>query len=278
MGLFQERSRLARSLYQLEKKLVWSAAATVSVIPGVATYFEEQGLHPRNLTHIPNAAGGLREDGPRPSHDQEDNESAGWKEIRARQNRGGTVLVYAGSLGVSNGVDTLVRSAALSRSAGVHLVVIGDGPQRAHAQSIAHELDASNVVFLGQLPKPETLRLLSISDGLVFHLLDAPVFRYGLSPNKLVDYLASGRPIVYAGPTTINPVSAAGTGLIAVAGDAESIAEAMVALAELPQEARVQMGRRGYDHVFQHHSIEVVGDRFAHLLEAVVDQHGSVRR
>lgn len=264
LGGLPPDGRATRSLYSLEASLIKGAEATVAVPPDAASYFAERRLRPRRLVHIPNGS----DDGT----DRSATSDVGRRTIEAvtsLQRRGVTVLVYAGSQGAANGVDVLVRAAAAANQNGVHLFLLGDGPERAAAARLAGALGASNVTFTGQLPKQDALAVLAQCDGAVFHLHEAPVFRYGLSPNKLVDYLASGKPVIYAGPTVPNPATGAGCAVPARAGDAASIARAMTELARMSPEERDRRGQVGRRFAEDRHSLDSIAEQMLSILEVV---------
>jgi glycosyltransferase involved in cell wall biosynthesis len=261
LGGLAAHGAVTRTLYRLEAALVGRAAATVVVPPAAGTYLGERGMEVRRLVHIPN--------GVDPAGDAAATTGAGTRlvaEIGRLRAAGRTVLVYAGSDGMANGVDVLVRAAAAAGPV-VHLVVVGDGPHRGRTEAAAAGTGAVNVTLGGQLPKADARAVVGAADAAVFHLHDAPVFRYGLSPNKLFDYLSSGRPVLYAGPAVPNPATAAGTPVVAPPGDVGAIAEAMLQLARMPATERARRGQAGREFVAAEHSLDVLAQRYLSLFE-----------
>jgi glycosyltransferase involved in cell wall biosynthesis len=106
-------------------------------------------------------------------------------------------------------------------------------------------------------------------------LADSPVFRHGISPNKLFDYFAAARPVIFAVNTPTNPVQEAGAGLTIGAGRPEELADAIRTLRELPLKERQEMGLRGRRHVEEHHDLGRLADRFEGvMLEAARGKRG----
>jgi len=95
------------------------------------------------------------------------------------------------------------------------------------------------------------------------------VFRYGISPNKLFDYLAAQRPIVFACSARNNPVAEAGAGITVPPQNPKAMAEAVYRLATLSPEVRAEMGKRGRTYVESHHSYQRLGEQLNYLLEEV---------
>ena len=88
----------------------------------------------------------------------------------------------------------------------------------------------------------------------------ADVYRYGLSPNKLFDYLAAGRPVLLASRLDDTPVSEADAGRCYEPGSGPSLAEGIIAaLLALPPDERALMGLRGQELVRRRYTIAVTG-------------------
>ena len=125
------------------------------------------------------------------------------------------------------------------------MVLIGDGPEKAALQTLARAIGARNVEFLDPIPKRQVPRLLAELDGAIVHATATPVYRYGISFNKLFDYMAAGKPVVFACRTAFDPVQEAGAGLTVEPDDPKSLADAYRAFAEMPGVERRRMGDRG---------------------------------
>lgn len=254
LGGLDAEGAAARALYKLERYLVSTADLTVAVPPRTDDYLRERGVAPRRYLHVPN---GFSE-GP-------STVAAVRHEVLDRMDTligaGVDVFLYAGSLGMANGLDAVIEAAARRSHERTHLVVLGDGPQRSYLMDLAARARADNVTFGGQVPKSVARAAMSRATANVFHLLDAPVFRYGLSPNKLVEYLGAGVPLIYAGPAVENPASSSGAAVEATAGDPVAISLAMEQVSTMSPRRRAEVARRARDYVTAHHDIDRLADR-----------------
>lgn len=106
-------------------------------------------------------------------------------------------IVYAGALGYANDIETIVKTADLLKSIkDIKFHILGDGPYRRIIQK-AIEQGLSNLVYHGLLAKEEAFRVMSSCHvGLLTLRNEIPLFRYGVSPNKLFDYLSLGLYVV----------------------------------------------------------------------------------
>ncbi|WP_344948466.1 hypothetical protein [Terrabacter ginsenosidimutans] len=148
------------------------------------------------------------------------------------------------------------------------LVVCGDGPEREALEALA--LPSENIKFVGHVPKSDAFRIVDGVDVALFHLLDAPVFQYGLSPNKLVDYLNIGKPILYAGPAVPNPATGSNASFDALPGEATSIAAAVERFVALGDDELAGMASAARGHASRNFSTKMVAETYVKFMESLV--------
>lgn len=106
------------------------------------------------------------------------------------------LVLYAGNMGVKQGLEVLVECAARAQKekSDMLFLLVGDGSRRRvlEAQVKAHAL--SNVLFSGVLPRAKFVDLLSTADVSV--LLQRKEVKEIVVPSKLLNILAAGSPIV----------------------------------------------------------------------------------
>jgi glycosyltransferase involved in cell wall biosynthesis len=179
-------------------------------------------------------------------------------------------VMYLGAHGPANDLETLLEAAYIleqeypSQQVTWHL--IGDGPQKDFLRQRVSELQLKSVFLEDKIPKSQVPRMIEQADALAFHLLQVDVFKYGISPNKLFDYLASLRPIIYACTARNNPVAEADSGISIAPENPRAMAEAVMQLAALPLAERNAMGQRGRTYVEAHHSYRSLGRKLNLLL------------
>ena len=109
-------------------------------------------------------------------------------------------IVYIGTMGHQEGIDILLHAVKLLITkfdrTGVQLDLIGDGPERRHLESLSSELGLTqNVTFHGRVSDGELQKIVLEADIAVNP--DRPSKMNDLSSmNKIVEYMALGRPIV----------------------------------------------------------------------------------
>ena len=100
-------------------------------------------------------------------------------------------------------------------------------------------------------------------------LHDLPLYQYGVSLNKLTDYLAGGRPIIFSGHSAYDPVADIGAGYSLPPDDPVAIADAIEKLFALSPDERIKMGRKGRQYVVEHHDIPKLASQLLEALEPV---------
>lgn len=109
------------------------------------------------------------------------------------------MAVFAGTLGMANGLDAVLNAAAVLKRRGrddIKLLLIGQGKLKAGLQARAEREGLTNVVFHDPVNKARLAALMAATDVGLQVLANVPAFYYGTSPNKFFDYIAAGLPVL----------------------------------------------------------------------------------
>src|SRR5918992_252479 len=136
---------------------------------------------------------------------------------------GGPLIVFAGRLVPEKGVDTLVRAAALLKTAGASLLLVGDGPERRQLEGTAAGLGVGNrVQFTGFVPHDAIPSILRRADVFVLPSLSEEL------GSVLLEAMHSGAAIVASRTGGIPALIHHGrNGLLVTPGDASELAAAI---------------------------------------------------
>jgi glycosyltransferase involved in cell wall biosynthesis len=166
-------------------------------------------------------------------------------------------------------LETTVAAVAELAGEGVSLVLGGFGPLAAAVAERAG--GCGNVRFLSWVPAAELYPLEATFDCFVY-VTDRqnPAYRW-VSPNKLFESMALGRPIIVGeGTLTAERVAAVGCGLAIPYGDREALKSAILRLKNDPELAR-RMGERGRAEFEANWRPEVMAQRLLSAYGAVVN-------
>jgi glycosyltransferase involved in cell wall biosynthesis len=184
----------------------------------------------------------------------------------------GFKVIFAGNMGKAQSLKAVLDAASLvqAASSGVQFVFVGGGTEVEDLKSYAKSARIGNVLFLPRVPMEEIGHILDAADALLVHLRDSPLFEITL-PSKTQAYLFAGKPIIMAvGGDAANIVRDAQAGVLAKPEDPRSIADAVLGLAALSTEERLQMGERGRAFYDEHLSLDVGTARMISLFNEAV--------
>lgn len=179
-----------------------------------------------------------------------------------------TIALHTGNMGVKQGLENVVRAAALAeeRGVGVRFVFIGGGNQRERLVAMADGLQ--QVDFIDSLPDDEYALALVAADVLLVNELPGVA---GMAvPSKLTSYFAAGRPVIAAtdaGGVTEEEVAASGAGVCVPAADESALLNAVIEVGTDPQRASL-MGLEGVRYYERLLSSDSAFEAFRHALHS----------
>lgn len=175
------------------------------------------------------------------------------------------VVAYAGSIGISNALDVLFDCAqAMEDETDVHFVVVGDGDLR---QTYINRYGSlSNLTFAPRVPKSMVHGFLTRCDLLYLSVHDSPVWDYGLSLNKMVDYMLAAKPIVASYSGYHSMINEAGCGTFVPAGDVERLRDEIGRYFRMPAAQRNEIGARGRNWLLDQRDYGVLARDYAQIL------------
>ena len=180
---------------------------------------------------------------------------------------GRTVVGYAGSMGLPNALDVLLDAAVLLKSEAIAIVMVGDGHERARlAQRLVDE-GLANVNLLPPIPKAMIPSLLAQLDIAYIGWQRVPIYRFGIAPNKLMDYMMAGCSVLHSVDAGNDPVAESGCGQTVPPESAIAVADGLRRLAALPADERRAMGQRGRAFVLANHTYPVLARRFLDAIQ-----------
>ena len=246
----------------IQHRLYKQASRIVTLLPGSRDEIVKRGGRPDHVSCIPNGV---------------DLNLCG-AAARSAPVDGRFDVIYAGAHGTANALDTIVQCAAILEREGSRITfhLYGDGPLKDALAQDARDQGAANIQFHDPVPKAQVYEILARADACVLALKKSALYRHGFSLNKLWDYMAAARPIVFSADTVQNDVEAARCGMTVPAEDPHAMADAFRTLASMAASERDEMGQRGRRHVEQHHNVDkLAGDLERVLKEALESvRHG----
>lgn len=241
------------------------ADLVVSMLPNIATHAVQKGLPLERLVIVPNGASLDDWEGEVCVPVQEDIRAA----IDAAHAIGHRVVAYTGSHGLPNALDTLLDAAANLHSEKLTFILVGDGHESMRLQRRCRDEGLSNVQMFPPVPKAQMVALLESIDMAYLGAPKHPIYRFGVSPNKMIDYMMARVPILYAIEAGNDPVSESGCGLSMPAESPEDLAKSILELASYLPSARISMGEKGRAYAVAHHTYVALAEKFINAVKNI---------
>jgi glycosyltransferase involved in cell wall biosynthesis len=253
-GRFSRFNPLALVLAALEKFLARRASRIMTTLPRAADYYVELGITREKIVWIPNGLDLSR-----------------YSDLKAYEGNlhDPCVLLYAGGHVSANALDTIIRAAKIQqdRNNSVKFLFVGGGQEKTKLIRLATELNLKNIEFRDVVPKRELRHIMEQADAFILSMRNLPrLYRYGMSFNKLCDYVSSGRPVLFAGNPGANVVEEFQCGIVVSPEDPVAFAAAIEEFTSMSVERRVEMGRNGIRCARERFDIAAIGGRLEAML------------
>lgn len=231
------------------------ADKVVSILPKTLDYMVSRGLAPQKWSHIPNGI----ELGEWQTHPELPIDIK--NSINSMKALGLPIICYAGTHGLANALDVLLDAAALLRGR-AQVLLVGSGPERERLLQRVIRENLDNVLMLPSIPKSLIPSLLAKIDIAYIGWHSNPLYRFGISPNKLMDYMMASKVIIHSVNAGNDPVFESGCGLTVAPGDPDAIVVAVQQLLQLDLLTFKKMGELGREFIEKNMTYSVLAKNF----------------
>ena len=262
LGGMSPRHPFIMLMQQAENFAYRMSDLVVSLLPKAHVHMQEHGMAVQKFIYLPN---GINVDEWETNSTQTPEQH---QETLSQLKRSGQFIIgYAGGHGISNALSFLIDAAAsLKKDRSLTFVLVGQGPEKEALQQKATQLGLTNIIFLPPVPKTAVPALLKEMDMLFIGWQKQPIYRFGISPNKLMDYMMAAKPIIHSISAGNDPVAESGCGISVPAEDPQAIAKAVRKLICQPVAERQAMGLKGRDYVMIHNDYTILAKRFLEIM------------
>ncbi|RWM29472.1 glycosyltransferase family 4 protein [Mesorhizobium sp.] len=161
-------------------------------------------------------------------------------------------VVFAGNLGTAQALETVLDAASRIQDPEIRVVLVGSGSRSEWLRKQIERRRLTNVMLAGRFPSEMMPSIFAQSSALLVTLNRSAAL--GLTiPSKIPTYLAAGRPILAClDGEAAEIIRDANAGITIPAEDSIGLAEAMVRLKNMPQQARECMATAGQEYFNSH--------------------------
>jgi len=245
----------------LEKKYYSLADAIITTAPFAYEYMNEKyGIDKSKVHYIPH---GIDID----SYDEQSNYNDSVLPPNLNEALDNKFCItYTGALSKSEGLPTLIESAKyLERHSDIQLVIVGSGSEKEVLDNIIKKYQLNNVLMIDKQPREYIPLILKKSKLLFCGLMEREAFKYGISKNKFYDYMASGKPVIFASNVRGSLISKANAGYTIEPNNPEKLYETIMHIYNNETLSR-EFGENGRNYVINNHTLEIISNSFLRVM------------
>ncbi|MCT6923378.1 glycosyltransferase family 4 protein [Metasolibacillus sp.] len=218
-GKMTKKNILFRILLAIEKKLYRESDKIIFLFENAYRYAEQFDVKKDKIIYLPNGFDSRRVDNE--GYNEKLNELLS-------QYLNKKLCVYVGSMGIANDVDKLVLLAEkMKYDKDYHFLFFGDGPLKEQLIQDIRDKNIENITFFDPVPKNDVLYILKQAHCGLLSIKNSPLYKWGMSMNKIYDYLSVGLPIItYTDLESLGEVES--TGGIYKSSDIDNLRELVI--------------------------------------------------
>lgn len=247
----------------IERKAYKNADYVVSLLPYAFSYMSQRGLTQDRFISISNGVAVnevLEEKQPLLAAYEE--------QIHSKKQNGQFIIGYVGAHGVPNSLDDLLQALIVLKRENIkniHVILVGNGAQKKELIQLAEDNHLESITFLDPIPKKQIPSFLHLMDAVYLGWKNRSIYQYGISPNKLFDYMLSGKPILHAFSGENDIVEQTKTGFTVEAENPISIAKGIQQMMNTTKAELDEMGRHGREAALANFSYEYLAKNYMQL-------------
>lgn len=237
------------------------ADKVVSILPKTEEYLRTRGLKDGKFCHIPNGIVLSDYDNVLPL-------KADYAERLDKLHNSGKFLIgFAGAHGIANALNVLLCAAEKLKNTNAYFVLVGQGQEKENLKALAQKLKLDNVLFLDSIPKKMVPAFLNKMDVLYIGWQNKPIYRFGISPNKLMDYMMASKPILHSVTAGNDLVQEANCGISVPAEDVDAVADGIKKFMAMDKAELFALGANGKEYVVKYHDYKILAEKFIAWME-----------
>jgi glycosyltransferase involved in cell wall biosynthesis len=181
------------------------------------------------------------------------------------------IALYAGAHGLSNDLGVVLDAAReLLPDKRIVIILLGDGKDKPDLQQQAIRQGLDNVLFLPPIPKIEMPSAIAAADVCIAILKPLEMYKTTY-PNKVFDYMSSGKPVILAIDGVIREVvEQAEAGIAVTPGDSHALSQAILYLLHHPEKAQT-MGDNAFQYVEDHFNRNLIAAQLMNIMLGMVE-------
>jgi len=257
LGGYSPKNPFIRFLQLIEDKAYRDSDKVVSNLKNAVEHMVSRGMDKTKFSWIPN---GFSLDEIRLKQDLIDS-------VIMQLPTGKFIVGYTGTLGLANALDSFIEAAVkLKNQIEIAFVLVGDGKEKSRLKNLVKEKELSNVYFIEPVAKAQVQSMLAMFDVCFIGWENNPLYKFGISANKIAEYFIAEKPIVHSYSGYCDPIKEAKAGITVPAKKPDLIADAILKLYNLSQAERDAMGNNGKCYALENYEYGKLAKKLTEVL------------
>lgn len=174
------------------------------------------------------------------------------KILNELKKEGNFIVGYFGGHSLSNALDLLIDAAKEVYNPQIKFVLVGNGIEKSRLIKRVADENIKNIIFLDAVVKSSVGDLTKYFDCSYMGSLKSPLYRFGISFNKMYDSMMAGKPIICAIDTPECLVDKYECGIVVKGEKASEISKVVEQLYNMSENDRRKMGIKGKEAVMKY--------------------------
>ncbi len=181
-------------------------------------------------------------------------------------------VLYLGTIGLADDVKTLLETAKLLKEyKNISIKIIGDGVERNKLIKFKNKNKLNNVLFENPIPKNLVLEELSKVDVVWVGMPNSEkLYKYGLSSNKIYDYMIMRKPVIISTPLKENIITCSKCGLSIPAENSQQLFNSIVQFYQMDKAQLEEYGDAGHDYIMKYFTIEKLNKKWIKIFNELL--------
>lgn len=256
MGAMTEKNLVYKIFAYIEKLLYKKADKIIGLMPGIEA-IKQKGVAENKIIWISNGV------------DLEEFDKNYFKEPVYKFDKNKFNITYTGSIGIANALDEIFEVAKELQEENIMFNIIGEGPLKDKYINYCKENNINNIKFYNSIFKNEVPALLKESDTLIVTTKKCNLYKYGISFNKIFEYLAAAKPIIISYDTEYDFIKKANCGFSIPAENNKEMLNNILKIFSLSKKEKQILGENGRKYAEENFSMKILGKKLNILIESL---------
>lgn len=174
------------------------------------------------------------------------------------------IVGYSGAIGLVNRVIDIVDSAKILKdNTEIFFAILGNGPLK--ISLMQQTKDLKNIIFIPKQNKKYVNAFLKNCDVLIHPCKKASIYKFGISPNKWIDYMYSATPIIACFDGYRSIINDANCGEFIEAENPVLLSQTILEYKSFDKTKLGQIGKNGRNYLFENLTYDILSKEYIKL-------------